>query len=287
MTKDEKTILVLGATGRQGGATARHLLANGWKVRILLRNPAVPVVAPLQQAGAEVVQGDFEDRASLERAMQGVYGVFSVQGFSGPAGTPELLQGKNVVDAASAVGVEHFVYTSVQSAEALAQVAGDSNKWVLEQYLHASGLPYTIVRPCLFMDDLLSRYVTAQGNFESGFQADVPIGLIASEDIGAMAAYVFAHPAELLGKTIEIASDILTPVEIANTLSRVLGRTIPFIHIPIEEMRRLNPIIARAYEYLNEVGYTADMATLRRWYPDLMSLATWLERYAVPTHVVQ
>jgi len=79
MTALKKTVLVLGATGRQGGATARHLLSNGWRVRALVRDPNKSATQALHQAGALVIQGDYEDRASLEAAMHGVYGVFSMQ----------------------------------------------------------------------------------------------------------------------------------------------------------------------------------------------------------------
>src|SRR6266545_2525524 len=141
MTSLNKTVLVLGATGRQGGATARHLLIRGWRVRALTRDPNQSAAQALQQAGVEVVQGDNEDRASLKAAMQGIYGVFSIQ-----AAPPdvEARQGKNVADAASAAGIQHLVYTSVQSAESLARVGGDAIKWEIEQYIQALGLPATI-----------------------------------------------------------------------------------------------------------------------------------------------
>src|SRR5262245_66326060 len=90
----KKTVLVLGATGRQGGATARHLLTRGWRVRAFARDPNKPTAQALQQAGAEVIQGDYDDRASLAAAMQGVYGVFSVK-----ASVDEVRQGKPIHDA--------------------------------------------------------------------------------------------------------------------------------------------------------------------------------------------
>src|SRR5215216_6032667 len=124
MNKTGKIILVTGATGRQGGATAGHLLTNGWRVRALTRDPNKPAAQTLQQAGAEVIQGDYDDWASLEAAMHGVYGVFSVQ-----ASVDEVRQGKQIADVAKAASVQHFVYSSVQSAEDLARIGGDGNKW--------------------------------------------------------------------------------------------------------------------------------------------------------------
>src|SRR5689334_14343681 len=108
-----KTIVVTGATGNQGGATTRHLLADGWHVRALVRDDTTPAAAALAAAGAELVRGDLDDPASLEAAVRGAYGVFSVQS----ASPDELTQGMNVVDAAKVGGVRHLVYSSVGGAE--------------------------------------------------------------------------------------------------------------------------------------------------------------------------
>src|SRR5262249_25781255 len=114
MDKSEKVILVTGATGQQGGATARHLLANGWRVRALPRDPQKPAARVLAASGAEVVQADHDDRASLEAAIKDVYGVFSVQNNwlpnVGLAG--ELRQGKLIADTAQRADVQHLVYAS-------------------------------------------------------------------------------------------------------------------------------------------------------------------------------
>ncbi len=113
----ERLILVTGATGKQGGAVARSLLDRGFQVRALTRNPQKPEAQALADQGAEVVQGDMEDRSSMERALEGAYGVFSVQNFWETGYDSEVQQGKTVTDAAKAAGVEHFVYSSVGSAQ--------------------------------------------------------------------------------------------------------------------------------------------------------------------------
>jgi len=266
MSALKKTVLVLGATGRQGGATARHLLTKGWRVRAFARDPKKPAAQSLHEAGALVIQGDYDDRASLEAAMQGVYGVFSMQ-----ASVDEVRQGKQIADVARAASIQHFVYSSVQSAEDLARVGGDANKWEIEQYILALGLPATILRPCLFMDDLLGpRYGVPSGTFAIAFQPDVAIGLIA--------ALAFEHPDEYLGKTIEIAGDALTLPQVAAAISRATGRSIPYAQIPVETVRQQNAKVARAFDFLNEVGYTTDIAALRKQHPGLMDFETWLKK---------
>jgi uncharacterized protein YbjT (DUF2867 family) len=282
MSAVQKTVLVLGATGRQGGATARHLLQKGWRVRAFTRDLKQRAAQALQQVGAEVVQGDYDDRGSLEAAMHGVYGVFSVQ-----ASVDEVRQGKQIADVAKSASIQHLVYTSVQSAEDLARVGGDANKWEIEQYIRALGLSATILRPCLFMDDLLGpRYGVPNGSFAIAFKPDVAIGLIAADDIGAFAALAFEHPDDYLGRTIEIAGDALTPPQVAAAISSASGRSIAYVQISIESVQQENAKIARAFEFLNQVGYTTDIAALRRQHPGLMDIETWLEKEGKPKLVI-
>src|SRR5688500_12247293 len=101
MTTSNRTILVLGATGRQGGATVRHLLAKGWHVRALTRNLQQAAAQALREAGVEVLQGNNTDRHSLEAAIQGVYGVFSIQA---AFADDEVEQGKRIADVAHSAG---------------------------------------------------------------------------------------------------------------------------------------------------------------------------------------
>src|SRR5512133_828743 len=116
--RGNRLIVVTGATGKQGGAVARHLLAKGWQVRGLTRDLDKPAAHALRSAGAEMDRADNDDRISLDQAMQGAYGAFSVQNFWIPGvGTEgEIRQGKNIADAAKAAGIQHFVYSSVGSA---------------------------------------------------------------------------------------------------------------------------------------------------------------------------
>src|SRR5258706_16436954 len=167
---DNRIIAVTGATGQQGGAVARRLLTEGWKVRALTRDANKPAATELAAAGAEIVAGDMDNRAELDAAFKGVYGVFSVQnywlpnvGFDG-----EIKQGKNVADAAKAAGVQHLVYSSVGSAHrGMGQKHFDS-KWIIEQYIQSLDVPYTILRPVFFMENYnWSRAQILNGTFTS------------------------------------------------------------------------------------------------------------------------
>jgi nucleoside-diphosphate-sugar epimerase len=149
-----RTILVTGATGHQGGATARHLLAAGWQVRALVRDAAAPAAAALVAAGAELVRGDLNDDESVAVAMRGAYGVFSVQS----ANRDEIAQGKRIADTAKSEGVQHLVYSSVGGVESqnryyLEHGWGPIDKWQIEVHLRDLGVPMTILRPGGFMED--------------------------------------------------------------------------------------------------------------------------------------
>src|SRR5258708_25803649 len=100
MSDADRKVLVTGAAGREGGAVVRHMLAKGWKLRALTRDPGSHAARALTQKGVEVVQGDLEDAASIARAAAGVYGIYSVQDFWAVGAKREVQQGKNVADAA-------------------------------------------------------------------------------------------------------------------------------------------------------------------------------------------
>lgn len=170
MYSHEETILVTGATGQQGGAVTRHLLAGGWRLRALIRDPEKPAARALAENRVELVQGDLNDRASLNRALKGVYGVFSMQNFWLPdvGAEGEVRQGKTIADAATAAGVQHFVYTSVGAAHRGMGQAHFASKWEIEQHIRALGLPATILRPVSFMENYnWSRPQILNGTFSS------------------------------------------------------------------------------------------------------------------------
>src|SRR5512138_251487 len=204
---NNRIIAVTGATGQQGGAVARKLLADGWKVRALTRDVNKPAAQALAQAGAELVAGDMDSRDDLDAAFQGAYGVFSVQNFWLPnvGFEGEIRQGKNVADAAKAAGVQHLVYSSVGAAHRGMGQKHFESKWIIEQHIQALDIPYTILRPAAFMENYnWSRAYILSGTYTGmGLRPDKGVQNIAVEDVGAFVALAFANPKDFLGKTIE------------------------------------------------------------------------------------
>ena len=135
MSNVEKTVLVTGATGRQGAAVVRHMLARGWSLRALTRKPKSFAAQQLVRLGVEIVGSDLEDYLSVERAAKGCYGVYSVQDFWAAGAQREVLQGKNVADAAKKANVSHFVYSSVGGAERSTGIPHWESKWEVERHI--------------------------------------------------------------------------------------------------------------------------------------------------------
>jgi uncharacterized protein YbjT (DUF2867 family) len=269
-------ILVTGATGQQGGAVARHLLKDGWKVRAIVRDPNKPAAQALAKQGADLAKGDLNDRASIDGSLQGVYGVFSFQNFwlpdVGKAG--ELRQGKNVADAANAAGVKHFVYSSVGAAHRGMGQEHFASKWDIEQHIHKLGLPYTIIRPVAFMENYnWTRSQILNGTFTGwGLAPDKTLQLVAVDDIGAFVALAFAKPTEFLGKTIELAGDELTEAQIAATFAKVIGRSVKLESPKMAEGQQPTPEQIAMFQFFNGQGYDADIPALRKMYPPLKTL---------------
>ncbi|MBD0310531.1 MAG: NmrA/HSCARG family protein, partial [Microcoleus sp. T1-bin1] len=234
-TNPEQLILVTGATGNQGGAIARHLLQRGkFKVRAMVRDQNKPAAQALQLAGAELVQGDFNDRASLNRAVQGVHGIFSMQDFREGAEV-EIRHGQALADVAKTAGIEHFVYSSVGSADHNTGIPHFNSKFQVEEHVRAIGLPYTILRPVFFFYNYNGmRSMVENGTLFQPLSPDTKLQQLSEEDYGAMVAEVFECPADFINREIEVASVEMTMTEIAAAFSRVLGKNVAYQQIPFE-----------------------------------------------------
>lgn len=281
-TQQNRTILVTGATGRQGGAVARTLMTHGWRVRALVRDPSTPAAQHLANNTIELIKGDLFTTASLEEALTGVYGVFSVQTSNAEHGIGgEIIQGKLLADAAAKAQVQHFVYSSIGGAERASGIPHFESKWQVEKHIRALGLPATILRPVFFMENFASysgTQIKEQKKLILPLHPQTRLQLIATENIGSFAALAFEQPTGFLGKALEIAGDELSMTELAETFSRVMRRTIEFVELPMEQMIQGDPEIALMFEWFNMHGFQAVLPALRALDPALLNLETWLRQ---------
>ncbi|WNZ25558.1 NmrA/HSCARG family protein [Leptolyngbya sp. NK1-12] len=274
------TIVVSGATGKQGGATARHLLKRRFRVRAMTRNLEQLAAKQLVSLGAELVHADLDDRNSLERAIEGADGLFSVQNFWKVGYEHEIAQGKCLADLAKSFGVRHLIYTSVASCYRKTGIPHWESKWQIEQYIRELGLPYTILRPTSFMDDWVDmKSEIFAGMFAQPLDPQRSLQQIAVDDIGAFAAIAFDNPKEWLGREIALAGDNSSMEEITAAFSRVIGREVQYVQTPWDKFQeKFGDDMTTMYRWFNENDMEADINYLRSIYPSLTTFEQHLVR---------
>jgi uncharacterized protein YbjT (DUF2867 family) len=276
MSTDSAPVLVTGATGRQGGATARALLSAGVPVRALVRDPTTVRAKAVEALGADLVTGDLLDRDSLVRAAEGARAVFSVQmpAFTGDgfdfAG--EVTQGVNLVEAARGAGVPQFVHTSVTGAGQHTGAPGwAEGRWAsmepvlgakaaIQDHVRAAGFAHwTLLKPGFFMDNFLPSMAFlfprgVAGGLVSVLDPDTRLSLVAVDDIGRAAAAAVADPQRFDGVELELASDHLSMTEIAEVLSRALGTPLSAPDMTVEQALAAGmPAMGAGHEWMNAV----------------------------------
>ena len=282
--KSERVILVTGATGKQGSAVLHHLQKRGFSVRILTRHPEKPEARALIGGGVDVIQGDLNDPPSLTRALQEVYGVYSVQASTGGA-EAEIRQGINLADAANRSGVSHIVYSSVGSADQNTGIPHFDSKFRIEEHIRGTGLRYTIFRPVFFMENWFgSQKQIEGGTLAQPLNPDTRLQMIAVDDIGAFVAMAFEHPGQWEGRAVDIAGDELSMTAIAGAFSRSLGREVRYQQVPWDAFeQRAGHEITVMYRWFESVGYHVDIGAVRQELPSLTSFDRWLNSNWRPT----
>lgn len=291
-------ILVVGATGRQGGAVARQLLKEGWTVWALTRRPYSAEAIAIEKLGARLFQGDLSDPLSLEIAMNGVYGVFGVTEFWEHGYKKEIKHGLNLIKVAQYSGVEHIVFSSVggiDRTEGLGIRHFDSKREI-EQYLKNTGIRYSILRPVTFFENFISdRYRKAirNGSFSFAIHPTKRFQMLAMQDLAIFAAQAFSGSLYFENKAIEIASQRLTMKEFSIALGkaaggsvryRLLSRPILWLLTGYVEITRQGGYyktgwaLLRMFNWMNKTdtgGWDADLPTLRGQHSELMSAENW------------
>ncbi len=270
MQKDKDIILVTGATGNQGGAVARELLANGYRVKAMTRSPTGGAAQSLSAQGAEIISADLDDPSSLEKALVGIWGVFAVQNTWEAGVEREEEQGKRIAETARRQGVQHYVYSSVGSAHRSTGIPHFDNKWRVEETVRGLRFPsYTVLRPVFFMENWLSPWFKPgidQGKLMVGLQPETVLQMVAVQDIGRYGRLAFERHQDLNGRAIDIAGDELTMPQTAAILSEVTGRPITFEPVPLEQVRDFSEDFAMMLEWFAAVGYDADISALEAQY---------------------
>ncbi|MGW1976848.1 NmrA family NAD(P)-binding protein [Streptomyces sp. NPDC001889] len=295
------TVLVTGGTGRQGGATARALLAADVPVRALVRDPRSKSARAVEALGAQLVRADLSDPASLGPAVEGVHAVFSVQmppmtetsvDFAG-----ELAQAANLMDAAKAAGVRHFVQSSTSGVGAHTRAPGwadgrwaalegyfDTKQAILEA-VRTAGFPrWTVLKPAFFMENLPQLAPNGpRGGLLTVLRPDTELALVATQDIGSAAAHAIGSPDRFHEVELELAGDLLTMARIARTLSAAWGVPVTVPSMSLDDALAAGmPRWGAGHDWNNEVLQPARPEFARALGISPTTFADWAHEHLAP-----
>ncbi|KAL2113613.1 hypothetical protein VUR80DRAFT_3301 [Thermomyces stellatus] len=295
-----KAILITGATGKQGGAVIKALLAanSGFQLLAVTRDKASASAQRLASKSGQIslVQGNLNDTESIFKEAKKItslpiWGVFSVQtpamNKEGPV--IEENQGKALVDSAIKHGVKHFVYSSVDrhgdaSTNNKTDIPHFISKHNIEHHLFDAtkgrDMSWTVLRPVAFME-----------NFDGGMLGKVfasawkrvvrsrPLQLVATDDIGVFAAKSFVDPEKYGGRCISLAGDELTYAQMMEVFREKTGAEAPRTwDIVARTALWMSKEMGTMFAFFEREGYGADIEALKKEHPGMINLATWLDR---------
>jgi uncharacterized protein YbjT (DUF2867 family) len=301
-----KVIAVVGATGAQGGGLVRAIANDpegGFAARAITRDDGSDAAKALSALpNVEVVEADADDQASLERAFSGAYGVFCVTFFWVDfSAETELRHAKNMASAASAAGVKHVVWSTLE----------DTRRWVTDDRMptlqgkykvphfdgkedadaafREAGVPATFLRTAFYWENFIYFGLGPKRNENGELVMSFPLGAaklpaIASEDIGKTAYAIFKRGDELIGKTISIAGEHLSGPELAEKIGRAIGEPVTFHDVDPDVYRgfgfpgadELGNMFQFKRDFENDYVGARDVDYARTLNPELQDFDTWL-----------
>lgn len=283
MVANKRKILVTGATGQQGDALARLLLQKKHEVYALIRSTKSesPKAQNLRNQGAKLVEADLDKPDSLEQVMNGIDSVFLMGTWVEVGTEGETRRGKMMVDIAKEKKIEHIVYSSVVNADKNTGIPHFESKYKVEQHIKNSGIPYTIIGPTFFMDNLHSYSLAGlqQGQVALPLSPSRILQQSAVENIAEFSALALERRNSFIGKRIDIASDEITGEQAAKVLSNELGHKIRYEQVPMEQIRQASEDLAVMFEWFERIGTGVDVAALHKQYPEVnwLTFKDWVK----------
>ncbi|MEB3358346.1 MAG: NmrA/HSCARG family protein [Synechococcales bacterium] len=273
-------VLLIGVTGGTGGNAVKGLLEqNVTDLRAITRKIDLerPSLAALHRNGVELVEADLDNDASLSAAFADVSAVYchATAGDAAKADPKEIPRAERVAQAAQQAHVSHFVYNSAGGGDRNSGIPHIEQKYQVEQILQQAGLPTTMLRACLFMEEFWKPYTRPsilKGSFSFAVQPNKPLHLLATKDMGRVAAYVMKHRSQYLGQAIELAGDVLTPPQMAAAFSRAQGSPVVYKEVPPWIfLLLLRKSLFDLIQWYRNQGYQADVPHLRETFPGLLT----------------
>ncbi|MDF2710878.1 MAG: NmrA family protein [Nonomuraea muscovyensis] len=275
-------VVVIGATGKQGGAVADLLVQRGHEVVAYVRSAESPAAKALLAQGVRLATGDLADPDALQRACKGADAVFGLSVPFGEGGKDEeIAQGRLLVDTAARLDV-HLVYSSVRGGDRLVATDIDhaDSKQLIEAYVRERPVRATVLGPVYFMENVLNLGFSRLGDgiLANPLTPGKPLDQVSVLDIAGMAVHAVENPDELAGERIDLASDRVTGQEAARILSEVLGREIPYQQLPLDMVRQwAGEDVATMFESFENNTDFLDIEALHARYPAVRwhSYAEW------------
>lgn len=276
-----KTFFVTGATGNQGGATARNLAENGNRVIALVRDPHSAKTENLKHRRIEMVKGNLEDPVIYKHKLKNIDGAFAMFIYTDGI-KKEIAHGKSFIDAAKEMNVPFVLYSSVIGADSGSGIPHWESKYQIEEYLKHSGIPYTIIRPAsffqnFFIPDVRKRIV--KGNLVTPVRKDKTQQFISTDDVGKICAHILQNKEQFTGRTLTVAADEMDMQSAAAIFSDVLGKQIKYSKLPGLLTRIfMGKDLHTMFKYVNshDVCFVNNMPELKSEFPFLTTMKKWI-----------
>jgi uncharacterized protein YbjT (DUF2867 family) len=307
----KKIITVFGATGAQGGGLVRAILndKNGeFAVRAVTRDINSDKAKELASLGAEVVAGDVDDPASVEKALEGAYGAYFVTFFWNHfSPEKEVAEAKTFANAAKKAGLKHAIWSTLEDVREFVPLNDDSmptlhgkykvphfdGKGEADKFFTEAGVPTTFLYPSFYWENFIYFGSGPKKGADGKLQLTLPIGDskmggIAAEDIGKSAYGIFKKGKEFIGKKVGLAGGQLSGEEMASELSKALGQPVSYNKIPASVYRSfgfpgaddLGNMFQFYDDFAQQVNGLRDVNSSKQLNPELKSFPEWLKENA-------
>jgi len=305
----KKTIVVVGATGAQGGGLVRAILSDPdheFNVRAITRDVTTDKAKELAKLGAEVVAADLDNEESVKKAFQGAYGAYCVTFFWNHfSPEKEHANAKTMADAAKAAGVKHIIWSSLDDTRKHVPLSDNRMPTLMGKYkvphfdakaeanhlFTDLGLPVTILNTVFYWDNFIYFGLGPRKGADGKLAITMPMGDkklpgIAAEDIGKCALGIFKAGPKYIGKTVGIAGEFTTIKQIADAFSQVLGQEVVYNDIPPEVYRSfgfpgaedMGNMFQFKRDFEKEYTGSRDINLSRQLNPSLQSFKQWLDK---------
>ena len=312
-----KIIAVTGATGAQGGGLVRAILEDpdgGFAARAITRDPGSDKAKALADAGAEVVQADMDDAATLRAAFAGAHGAYCVTNFwEHFSAEREMAQARNLAEAAKSAGVAHVIWSTLEDTRRFMELDDDrmptlqgkykvphfDSKGESDGFFEELRVPTTYLLTCGYWENFISFGWEPQRLPDGDLGLVIPLGErrlsgIAVGDIGRCALGIFREGPRLVGERVGIAGEHLTGEQLAAGLSKALGEEVKYAPLSFDAYRALGfpgaddvgNMFQFYHDFEKEFIEARDVAVARRLNPELLTFSEWLEANGdrIPRH---